>query len=141
MNFFELFAQGDSFDPDAFLASTPLRFDGVWHKGDQGHEHPQSNGVRKSLGNGRAISWHEQQRIALDFLATHRDSLKALASFPGVTTFILGLQCQIKLDDCIVGTAMGLPIELLRQALDIGIEPTIYVVLDRESGRDLDEGQ
>jgi hypothetical protein len=36
MNEFRLFAHGVAFDPVAYLASAPLKFDGVWHALDIG---------------------------------------------------------------------------------------------------------
>lgn len=89
---FRLLALGVTFDPDAYLESAPLNFDGVWRKGESAHDHPRSSGVFKILGEGRTIPISEQERIAIEFLAANRDALKALAAFPGVTTFILGLQ-------------------------------------------------
>lgn len=131
MNHFGIFAHGESFDPDAFLAATTLRFDEVWHRGDRRPGHPASNGVRKVLGDGLTIPLHEQERIATDYIVANRDGLKALAQAPGVTTFILGLQYHIVLDESTVGFCMGPSAGLMSRALDIGIEPTFYVTLDR----------
>ena len=55
MNEFRLFAHGEHFDPDAFLASSPLAFDGVWHKGEHCHDQPKTSGVYKVLGNGHEL--------------------------------------------------------------------------------------
>jgi len=133
MNHFGLFAHGESFDPDAFLAATTLRFDEVWHKGDKGRGHPRSNGVRKILGDGITTPLHEQERIAIDYIVANRDGLKALARAPGVAAFILGLQYHIVLDESTVGFCMGPSAGLMSRALDIGIEPIFYVTLDRAS--------
>jgi hypothetical protein len=131
MNQFRVFAHGMAFDPDAYLASVPLKFDGVWHKGEAGHDHPKSSGVYKLLGDGRTLPIFEQERIAVEFLSANRDALKALAQYPGVTTFILGLQYHIELDESTGGFCMGPSARLMWHALDIGIEPTYYVTLDR----------
>ena len=56
MNEFRLFAHGVTFDPDDYLASAPLKFDGVWHKGEAGHNHPKSSGVFKVLGVKNAVA-------------------------------------------------------------------------------------
>lgn len=133
MNHFELFAHGDSFDPDAFLATTPLRFDSAWHKGDKGRGHPKSNGIKKVLGDGATIPLYEQERIAIDYLVAHRDALKSLAQFPGVTTFILGLHYHVVLDESTVGFCVGPSAGLMSCALDIGIEPMFYVTLARST--------
>jgi hypothetical protein len=132
MNEFRLFAHGVDFDPESFLASTSLQFDGVWHKGESGHDHPKSSGVFKVLGDGLTVPVWEQERIAIDFLSANRAALKALAQHPQVTTFILGLQYYIELDGNTVGFCMGPSAGFMRLCLDIGISPTYYVTLDRE---------
>ena len=44
------------------------------------------------LGNGRTLPIFEQEGIAVEFLSANREALKALATYPGVTTFFLGLE-------------------------------------------------
>lgn len=140
-NHFEVFAHGVAFEPQVYLATTPLKFDGVWRKGESMvPNHPASSGVFKALGDGLTLPLWEQERIAIEFLASNRDALKALAQFPGITTFILGLQYHIVLESTsIVGFCMGPPPQLMWHALDIGIEPTYYVTLD--GGSELEAGQ
>jgi hypothetical protein len=130
-NWFALFAHGKAFDVDGYLAKTTLRFDEVWHAGET---HPKSNGVRKVLGDGTVLSLPEQQRVAIEYLTTHRKALRALRRFPGVTTFILGVQFRIEVDTSAVGFSMGHSVPLLRAALDVGAEPTFYVSLERRGG-------
>src|SRR5512144_500006 len=67
MNHFRLFAHGEAFDPDAYLATTALMFDGVWHKGESGHDHPKSSGVFKVLGDGPTVPLFKQEQIAIDY--------------------------------------------------------------------------
>ena len=131
INEFRLFAHGEAFDPDTYLATTTLKFDGVWHKGESGQDHPKSSGVFKVLGDGRTLSIFEQERIAIDYLTANREALRALAREPGVTTFILGLQYQIELEEGTIGFCMGPSARLMKLALDIGIAPTYYVTIDR----------
>ncbi len=128
--FFRLSAQGATFDPDTYLASSSLKFDGVWRKGESGHDHPKSNGVFKTLGDGRTTPISEQQRIAIDFLAANQDALKALAAFPGVTNFILGLQYHYQLKQNWAAFCMGPSTRLMELALDIGLRPTYCVTLE-----------
>ena len=133
---FRVFAHGESFDPQAYLATTPLKFPGLWLKGESKlPNHPKLSGVFKVLGDGKTVPLLDQERIAIEFLAINRDALKALAQFPGVTTFILGLHYYIELEKHkgIVGFCMGPPPRLMWHALDIGIELTYYVTLDRRS--------
>jgi hypothetical protein len=131
MNDFRLFAHGPAFDPDAYLAETPLKFDGVWHKGEAGNDHPKSSGVFKILGDGRTMPTFEQEQIAIEFLAANREALKALATHAGVTTFVLGLQYHLELTEGIVGFAIGPPARLMAHAVSIGIEPIYYVTLGK----------
>jgi hypothetical protein len=89
---FELFAHGDEFDVNAYLKSVSLDFDNVWHRHEGGRP---TSGVGKRLGDGAVIPLDEQQRVAIEYISSNRDSLRLLANFPGVTTFILGLQYNI----------------------------------------------
>ncbi len=136
MNEFRLFAHGEHFDPDAFLASRPLVFDGVWHKGEQCHDQPKTSGVYKVLGNGHELSLSEQETIAVAYLSANRKALKTLAQVRDVTTFILGLHYNHRISPQTVGFCMGLSEELMWHCLDIGISPTIYVSVNR--GREQD---
>jgi hypothetical protein len=125
---FELFAHGVSFDVDTYLKSAPLEFDLVWHRGEGCY---RSNGVARLLGNGAIVSLADQQRIAVEFLSANRDSLMALARFPGVETFILGLQFNIELTEGLVGSCLSPSAVLMSQAQEIGISPTFYIDLNR----------
>jgi hypothetical protein len=131
MNEFRLFAHGVAFDSDAYLAEAPLKFDGGWHKGESGNDHPKSSGVFKVLGDGRTVPIFEQEQIAIEFLSANREALKALATYPGVTTFILGLQYHIKLEEGTIGFCVGPSSQLMSHALDVGIAPIYYVTLDK----------
>src|SRR5262245_40108947 len=97
MNQFTLFAHGEAFDVDAFLARSLLRPDLVWRRGEQRRYscvesfHPTS-GVEFVLGDGLTAPFLAQEDIAVAYLMAHRDELRVLARFPGVTSFILGLQ-------------------------------------------------
>lgn len=106
MNEFRIFAHGVEFDPDAYLASAPLKFDGLWRKGESGRDHPKSSGVFKILGDGFAVPIPEQERIAIEYLSANREVLKALGQHPQVTTFVLGLQYHIDRPN-IVGVLHG----------------------------------
>jgi len=66
MNEFQVFALGDEFDPDAYLASAPLKFDGLWRKGESGRGHPKSSGVFKTLGDGLSIGPNAESGAASD---------------------------------------------------------------------------
>jgi hypothetical protein len=133
---FRLFAHGVNFDADAYVASTPLRFDGVWHKGENGADHPKSSGVFKTLGDGLKVPLDEQEEIAIEYLSTNRDELKVLAQHPDVKTFILGLHCHIELEPSIDGFSLGPSSSLMWHALDIGVRVNFYISLDRS--RDCD---
>ena len=137
MNHFRLFAHGPAFDPDAYLATTSLKFDGVWHKGEVQPNHPKSSGVFKVLGDGSTVPIFEQEQIAIDYLTTNREALKMLAREPGITTFVLGLQYTVKLEEAVISLTVSPSIPLMSVALDIGIAPTYYVILEREQPREL----
>jgi hypothetical protein len=134
MNEFRLFAHGVAFDPEAYLSEAALKFDGVWHKGEAGNDHPKSSGVFKVLGDGRTVPIIEQEQIAIEFLSANRKALKALATYPGVTTFILGLQYHIELCEGTIAFCLGPSARLMSHAVDIGIAP-IYYVHARQASR------
>jgi hypothetical protein len=134
MNEFRLFAHGEAFDVDAFLASTTLRPEYIWRRGDQRRyacvesRHPTS-GAEFVLGDG--LPFLEQEGIAVAYLKAHRDELRALARFPGVDTFILGLQYPKALESNVIGFCLGPSAQLMWHCLDVGCEPVYYVTLDR----------
>lgn len=136
MNAFGLFAHGEAFDVDAFLASTTLRPDYVWRRGDQRRyscvesRHPTS-GIEIVLGDGLTVPFLEQEGIAVAYLKAHRDELRALARFPGMERFVLGLQYYTELKGNVIGFCLGPSAWLMWHCLDIGVEPTYYVTLDR----------
>lgn len=136
MNEFRLFAHGEAFSADAFLSSTTLRPDYLWRRGDQRRyscvesRHPTS-GVEFVLGDGLTIPFLKQEAIAIAYLKAHRDELKALAAFPGVDTFILGLQYCTVFEKSVIGFSLGPSAQLMWHCLDIGCRPTYYVTLNR----------
>lgn len=123
-----IFAQGEAFDVDAFLANSTLRPDFVWRR-----EAPTSSGVEFFLGDGRAIRLRDQENIAITYLSTHHDELRAVAAFPGVDAFILGLVYIAKLEEGVSGVALDWPRELMLSALDVGITPAHYITYERPS--------
>ena len=140
-NEFRIFAHGQSFDVDAFVGMTSLRPDYVWRRGDQRRyaciesKHPTS-GVEFVLGDGRVVPVLDQEQIAFNYIEEHRHELRTLAQFPGVETFILGIQYICELDEGIIGFCLAPSRRLMQHALDVGIEPNYYVGLNRpnESG-------
>jgi hypothetical protein len=136
MNDFHVIAHGEAFDVDAFLATTTLRPDYVGRRGDQRRsacfESPTS-GIEFDLGDGLSISLWEQERIAIAWLQEYRDELRALGHFPGARVFILSLQYAFKLDPGTIGFWVDPCPPLMRHCLDIGIDLTYHVRLDRRS--------
>jgi hypothetical protein len=136
MNEFRLFAHGEAFDVDAFLASTTLRPDYVWRRGDQRRyscvesRHPTS-GVEFVLGDGLTVPFLDQEGIAVAYLKAQRDELRALAQSPGADTFILGLQYRTAFECNVIGFSLGPSAWLMWHCLDVGVRPVYYVSLDR----------
>jgi hypothetical protein len=124
---FELFALGDDFDVNTYLASTSLAFDNVWHRRESSRP---TSGVGKRLGDGALVPLDEQQRIAVEYLSTNRDALCELGKFPGVTTFVLGLQYNIEVGEGLRGFCVGPSPTLMWHALDVGIHPIFYIALN-----------
>ena len=117
-----IFAHGETFDVDAFLATSTLRPDYVWRR-----ERPLTSGIELLLGDGR-IRPAEQEELATAFLKTHQQELKDLRCFAGVETLILGLVyiCLVEA----TGIAVAPSPQLIRQAANLGIVPIYYVTID-----------
>src|SRR5262245_35148768 len=110
-----IIAHGERFDVDAFLGKSTLRPDFVWRR-----EAPLTSGVEFFLSDGRAIGLRDQEHMAIVYLKAHRDELRAIAEFPGVDAFTLGLVYIAELDGWVSGVALDWPRELMLLALDIG---------------------
>ena len=120
---FHIIAHGDKFDVDAFIATSSLRPDYVWRRGPSG-----SSGVELFLGDGRQIGLFDQEDTAVSYLNRHKEELKALARFPGVETFILGLVWICTPEQFLF--SVGPSADLMQLALDIGIFPLYYCTID-----------
>jgi hypothetical protein len=123
-----ILVHGETLDVDAFLANSSLRPDFEWRR-----KAPVTSGVEFFLGDGRALRLRDQETIAITYLRAHRDQLRAVASFPGVEAFILGLAYIAKLEEGVTGVALDWPPELMQSALDVGIAPIHYITYDRPS--------
>jgi len=118
-----IFAHGETFDVDAFLAASTLRPDYVWRR-----ERPLTSGIELLIGDGRKIPPSEQEELAMAYLKAHQQELKDLRCFPGVETLILGLVYICPVDS--TGIAVTPWSQLVLQADDLGIVPTYYVTID-----------
>ena len=117
---FHIFALGESFDVDAFLAQSPLRPDFVWRKMGNG----PTNGLEILLGDGETTKLREQEKIAIDYMMEHREDLRFLASFSGVEALNLGLVYRVGPND--LGFCLGPSRALMISALDSGVRPNYY---------------
>ena len=137
MNEFQIFAHGEEFDVDAFLATTTLRPSYVWRRGDQkryacGESSHPTSGIEFFLGDGQQTPLFEQERIAIEYLSENREALTALARYPGVATFILRLQFHMDLDVATIAFCVRPSPRLMWNVLDVGMELDFCVTLDRE---------
>jgi hypothetical protein len=120
---FHIFAHGKTFDVDAFLRASTIHPDYIWrNKGSN------TNGIEILLGDGRETRLVDQEEIATEYLKRYKDELRALAEFPGVDAFILGLVAICKPET--TGFCVGPPTELMQYALEIGIWPLYYGTID-----------
>jgi hypothetical protein len=127
MNHFELFAHGAAFDVDAYVGSSSLPVTRVWRRGQR---HYKTSGVAVALGDGEVIPTFVQERLAIEFLTTHREELLVLRRRPGVDVVILGLQLRVRLEEGLVGFCVGPSTALMRSALAVGAEPFFFVALE-----------
>src|SRR5579863_10155106 len=98
---FHIFGLGETFDVDAFLATSKLRPDFVWKRLGNG----PTNGLELLIGDGDALPLAQQEKMAIAYLETHREELRALAQFPGVEALNLGLvyRCSLEATGFCVG--------------------------------------
>lgn len=120
---FHIFGLGEAFDVDAFLATSKLRPDFVWKRLGNG----PTNGLELLIGEGDTLPLPEQEKIAIAYLETHREELRALAQFPGLAALNLGLVYRCSLDA--TGFCVGPSRELMQHALDAGVTPRYYGTL------------
>ena len=123
-----IFALGESFDVDAFLAQSPLRPDFVWRRMGNG----PTNGLELLLGDGKITKLREQEKIAIDYMREHREDLRSLASYPGVEALNLGLVYEVKQN--VTGFCLGPSRALMFHALDSGVSPNYYVTISGRGG-------
>jgi len=131
-NCFKVFALGEDFDVDAFKATSSMVPSHIWRRGEpkkgRGSPYPTS-GIAFEIGDGQVVPFLKQDDLAIAFLKAHRDQLKALGQFPGVTNFTVGLQYSAEAQRNLVGFSMGVSSLLMWHLLDIGCTLTHYVWL------------
>jgi len=141
MNQFTIYALGEDFDVDAYVAQSSLRFERVWHRGDQlpttcitaGYK---SNGCSHELGDGFELPIWEQEAIADEFLRENGEGLRELRATLGVTALNLGLLYPVVRDEGLVGFCMGPSLSLMWAAVSAHVELTYYVELLPEGPED-----
>jgi hypothetical protein len=120
---FHIFALGESFDVDAFLAQSALHPDFVWRRMGNG----PTNGIELLLGDSETNKLPEQERIAIAYLRNHREELRALANFQGVEAVDLGLVYRV--GEHVTGVCVGPTTALMLHALDAGVSPRYYITI------------
>jgi len=118
-----IFAHGETFDVDAFLAASTLHPHYVWRR-----QRPLTSGIELMLGDGRRMRPAEQEQLAAAFLKAHQQELIKLRGFAGVETLILGLVyiCPVEA----TGIAVSPSPQLIRQADELGIVPIYCITID-----------
>jgi hypothetical protein len=122
-----IFALGESFDVDAFLARSSLRPGFIWRNMGNG----PTNGLELLLDDRTNINLREQEKIAIDYLREHREELRLLATFPGVEALNLGLVYRVTPN--VTGCCLGPSRVLMIHALDSGVSPNYYVTVMRHT--------
>jgi hypothetical protein len=131
-NYFCIIANGEMFDVDKYVRQSALKIDFFWRRGERRPNSEtvyENSGVEISLGCGAELDPHEQQPIAVAYIAANKAHLAQLRSSPGITTFCLGLQETVYSDS--LGSIMDLSPALMEIALEIKIQITIWSCLSR----------
>ena len=78
--FFALWAQGDAFDVDGYLANSPFEPENVWYLGELARPGAayRHSGFKLSLGDAREMEVREQEIVAVAFLKEHEAELERL---------------------------------------------------------------
>ena len=94
----------------------------------------KNSGFHIDLGRGADLSIEEQQEIAADFLLRHEAALAALKAIPAIETFYLGIQEEVLRHSA--GSLFDLHPPLLQAALRIGIQLTVWALLEQKADSD-----
>lgn len=119
---------GPEFDPDAFLATSALVADAVYHPGDRrsatsAHE---VGGFTVLVSEADGTQFGQQVMDAIKFLGANRDELIRLAQTPGVQGVALDFGCDFPYQR-IAGRYYRLPLALLRACAAVGVEIELSV--------------
>ena len=133
-NQFKVFALGTTFDVDAYVATSALKIDRVWHRGDLLPNTPvnsqfETSGLEIRLGDGLVVPLTEQEEIALAYLKAHRDELRALSERPGIEATTIAFQYPFDPSGGVFGVCLGPSGSLMWHALDCGFTPLYYVTI------------
>jgi hypothetical protein len=141
MNFFNLTAQGADFDVDSYAETTPLALTNIWRRGEQKRfscieSAYELSGVEIVLGDGSALPFFEQQRIAIDYCSKRGEAIRALCSRDDVEDVRVSLHYPFPLDEGLTGFAIGVEPALTWYALKCGFRLTTIVWIgDEEESR------
>ena len=129
------------FDVAAFLAATSLVPTSIQRKGDRKNSarfpsYFENSAVIFELGDGRSLSWQEQEATAIAFLKEHREELRTLAQFPGVERFELGLRYFSIADPSLIMFCVQASSQLMWHLLDTGCSVMWLITLDRNDPED-----
>ena len=83
------------------------------------------------LGDGTSLPLPEQERIAAEYLACHRGMLRQLVAFPGIKSCSVILQSTVDVHQNTVAFGLVPSRELMRLAVEIGIQPVYLVDVER----------
>lgn len=141
MDALSLYASGEDFDVAAFLAATSLVPTSIQRKGERKSSarfpsYFENSAVIFELGDGRSLSWQEQEATAIAFLKEHREELRTLAQFPGVERFELGLRYFSIADPSLIMFCVQASSQLMWHLLDTGCSVMWLITLDRNDPED-----
>ena len=133
---FGFYAYGKALEVDAAVAAVSLAPTSITRDGERKGPHPThgayvGSSVHYSLGDGREISFLEQQRVAVAFMQEHREQLRTLSTFPGVERASLGLHYRRRVETNVVLFSIELSASLMWHLLDCGCTLSEFVELER----------
>jgi len=128
-------AGGKTFDVDAFLRESPFEPCRVFRRGEPRLLDPTTtldeSGFNLVVSEAGGDHLADQVRDAVAFLRANRPELRRLADQPGFEAAYLDFGCDFPYRR-IVGRRHRLPIELIRECSEVGIEIEVSVyAIDR----------
>jgi hypothetical protein len=126
---------GSEFDPAAALAASTLQPYSIYRRGDRrfktSDETYDTSGLKVEVSGEEWTNREGQFKDAMSFLRAHKESLRSLGQQPGIEGMVL----DFPFEPTGVVTYIRIPIDLAREASDLGIAIEISMYPPSDDGK------